>query len=260
MNKIPKKIHYCWLSGEDFPELIKKCIDSWKRYLPDYEIIEWNTSNFDVDICQYTKEAFSAKKWAFVSDYVRLHVLYYHGGIYLDSDIEVLRSFDDLLQNKSFTGFENSQYIAAWIFGSEKGNALFKQFLRYYENRSFLNPDGSYDLTPNPVPITRECIRQGLIQNNTFQELECITIYPTEYFCPQNYMTGKIVCTKNTYAIHHFNASWHTDKEKLIQKKERRIRNFFGCEIGNRINLFLSIYRENSFKILIEKIIKALRR
>lgn len=224
---IPKIIHYCWLSQDEFPELIQKCIDSWKEKLPDYEIKCWNTLNFDVNICRYTSEAFQEKKYAFVSDYVRLYALYNEGGIYLDSDIEVIKSFDDLLNNRAFTCFENDHSVAAWIFGSEKGNPLFKEFMDYYKDRKFILEDGKYDLTPNPVAITATCVEKGLKLNGTLQKLSDITIYPQEYFCPYNRATEELNCTENTYAIHYFNGAWISkEKKQLIQSRKRIIKKY----------------------------------
>lgn len=232
MSRIPKIIHFCWLSEDEYPELIEKCIDSWKKKLPDYEIKCWNTKNFDVNICRYTKEAFQAKKYAFVSDYVRLYALYHEGGIYLDSDIEVLKSFDDLLNDVAFTCFENDHAVAAWIFGSEKGNPLFKEFMDYYEDKVFIMPNGEYNLTPNPVPITNKCVEEGLTLNGQKQKLCNITIYPQEYFCPYNRATEELDITENTYAIHYFNGSWISDKKKKIIEKRKKVIRTFGKNIG----------------------------
>lgn len=230
---IPKKIHFCWLSGEEYPELVKKCINSWKQKLPDYEIICWNTENFDVNICRYTREAFQAKKYPFVSDYVRLYALYHEGGIYLDSDIEVLRNFDDLLQNKAFTGFEkNDHTLAAWLFGSEQGNPIFGEFLEYYKDRPFRLPDGKYDLTPNPFPITETCVNHGLVLDGTMQILDYITIYPRDYFCPYNRTTEKLNLTEHTYTIHYFNGSWISDDKKKIVERRKNIAKRYGKIVG----------------------------
>lgn len=233
MSKIPKKIHFCWMSGEEYPELIQKCINSWKEKLPDYDIKCWNTENFNVNICRYTREAFQVKKYAFVSDYIRLYALYHEGGIYLDSDIEVLKSFDDLLENKAFTGFEkNNSRVAAWLFGSVKGNPIFKEFLAYYAERPFILPDGSYDLTPNPFPITETCVKHGLVLDGNKQQLDFITIYPKDYFCPYNRATEELNITENTYTIHYFNGAWIDDEKKKIIAKRKQIVQKYGKLIG----------------------------
>ncbi len=213
---IPKIIHYCWLSGEPFPEDIQKCIDSWKKYMPDYQFKLWDKQAFDCDSLPYTKQALEKKKYAFVSDYIRLYALYTEGGIYLDSDIEVFKSFDELLDNKAFTGMESGRRIGAWLFASEKGNPLFKKLLEYYETRNFLNEKGEMDLTLNEVPTTKIFIEEGLQAENKLQYLENITVYPEEYFCPLNPWTGETKITENTYAMHLFKGAWNQGKSEDV--------------------------------------------
>lgn len=227
MSRIPKIIHFCWLSDEEYPELIKKCMESWRKKLPDYQIKHWNTQNFDVNICQYTKEAFSLNKYTYVSDYVRLYALYTEGGIYLDSDIEVIKKFDDLLDQKAFTCFENNHTIAAWIFGSEKGNPIFKEFLEYYHNTPFILENGEYDKTPNPVPMTKICVENGLLLNGKTQNIGNIMVYQQDYFCPYNRATEELNITNNTYSIHYFNGSWISDdKKKIIMGRKDIIKKY----------------------------------
>lgn len=209
MMSIPKIIHYCWMSGDAYPEDIQKCINSWSEKIPDYQIKLWDKNNFDWEICTYTRQAMERKKYAFVSDYVRLYALYHEGGIYLDSDIEVLRPFDDLLGDEAFTGFESGGRIGAWIFASEKGNPLFKKLLDYYTGRSFYNDKGEMDLTPNTVPVTKILTACGLKPQNVTQRLPGITVYPEEYFCPKNPWNGAVRITSSTYAMHHFKGAWN---------------------------------------------------
>lgn len=252
MSGIPKIIHYCWLSGEEYPELIQKCINSWKEKLPDYEIKLWSTENFDVNICRYTKEAFEVKKYAFVSDYVRLYVLYNEGGIYLDSDIEVLRKFDDLLSNHAFTCFEKNHSVAAWIFGSEKGNPLFKDFLDYYEGKPFILSNGEYDLTPNPIPITDICVKNGLVLNGVEQDLGNIKIYPKDYFCPYDRATEELNITDNTYAIHYYNGAWISGKKKQIISKRKEVIKKYGRNVGY-LYYGVSVLREEGIKAFLRE-------
>ena len=162
---IPKKIHYCWFGGNPLPEETKIYIESWKKYCPDYEIIEWNEKNFDLNCNIYIQEAYQAKKWAFITDYVRLYVMYNYGGIYMDTDVEVIKSLDPYLNNKAFSGFETFTDIPTGIMASEKGFPLFKEFLDYYKDRHFIMNDGSYDMTTNVVIITNICKKYGLKTN-----------------------------------------------------------------------------------------------
>lgn len=255
MEKIPKVIHYCWFSDENtgkFPELIQKCIDSWEKKLPDYRIKCWNTENFDVNICQYTREAFQKKKYAFVSDYVRLYALYYEGGIYLDSDIEVLKTFDNLLDNLAFTGFENSHAIATCVLGSVKGNPLFKQFMDYYADRPFILSNGEYDLTPNPIPITDICMKHGLSRNGKEQKLDYITIYPMDYFCPYDRITGELNITENSYTIHYFNGTWIDEERKQIITKRKLVIQKYGKLAGYFYYSFL-ILTQLGFKQFVKE-------
>lgn len=235
---IPKIIHMCWLSGEVYPDDIQKCIDSWKKIMPDYEIMLWDSNKFDSGICTYTKEAYQEKKWTYVSDYVRLYALYNYGGIYLDSDIEVLKSFDDLLNLKGFTGFEDEEHIAAWIFGSEKGNPIFKELLHDYDNRRFILENGEYDLTPNPLPVTKCLLQNGLDikKSSMIQELKDITIFPMDYFCPFNpYRKSGDCFTKNTYCNHYFNGSWKYQDVRKAVKIQTILRKYLGYHLAAAI-------------------------
>lgn len=222
---IPKKIHYCWFGGNPIDELGQKCLASWKKYFPDYEIIEWNESNFDFNGCQYVKEAYEAKKWAFVSDYARFKILYEEGGIYFDTDVEVIKPLDDIIARGNFMGAENTVpetssdvglNVAPGLgFGVAPGVNLMKEILDDYERSSFLKPDGTNDLT-TVVARTTEILKLHGLQNvNEVQTVADITIYPMEYFCPKDWQTDKINITENTYCIHHFNASWYGEKEKI---------------------------------------------
>lgn len=234
---IPKIIHYCWLSGEAFPDDIQRCIDSWKKCLPDYKIKLWDTHNFDCSKWKYTQQALAKRKYAFVSDVVRLYALYTEGGIYLDSDIEVLRNFNDLLDNPAFSGIESGGRFAAWIMASEAGNPLFKRMLSYYDNRNFITDQGKMDLTPNTIPMTAILSQYGMKPENTLQRLEHITIYPEEYFCPKNPWTLKINITKNTRAMHLFAGAWNDTAASDLE--------FFG-RISEFVDKFVKkVKREN---------------
>ena len=217
---IPKTIHYCWFGGNPKSKLIEKCIKSWKKHCPDYEIIEWNESNFDLNCCDYVKEAYEAEKWAFVTDYVRIWVLNTYGGIYLDTDVELKKSLDKFLLHKAFTGFERENLPFTAVYGSEPNHSLCATILSYYENRHFRQPDGSFDLTTNTISVTDLMIKKyALDLDNKTQILsDGLAVYSNDYFCPKSYVDNRVYKTKNTHAIHWFYASWHT-KEELAQRK-----------------------------------------
>lgn len=206
---IPKKIHYCWFGGNPLPKDVQKYIETWKKFCPDYEIKEWNEQNFDVHRNPYVEEAYCHKKWAFVSDVARITALYQEGGIYLDTDVEIIRPLDNLLDNHLFLGFEGSQWIGTNIIGAEKGHALLKKFLDEYESRKFINDDGSLDLTTNVEKLTRLLIdNYGIELTGKEQQSGDVHIYPIDYFSPYDYIQGRVKTTKNTYSIHWFSQSW----------------------------------------------------
>lgn len=213
---IPKTIHYCWFGHNPKPKLALKCMKSWKKYCPDYEIIEWNEDNFDISACPlYVRQAYEAKKWAFVTDYVRLKVVYEHGGIYLDTDVELCKKLDQLLIYGAFFGFEDGIHVATGLgFGAEKGAQILLEMMQDYETIPFVLPDGTYDTKTCPVRNTEVLKRHGLVQNDTRQVLEeDVLILPSEYLCPLSYCTGKGKATKETISIHWFSASWKTEQE-----------------------------------------------
>ncbi|MGG0185164.1 glycosyltransferase family 32 protein [Bacillus rhizoplanae] len=216
MEKIPRIIHYCWFGEKEKPDIVKRCIDSWERNLSEYEIKEWNENNFDINCNSYVREAYESKKFAFVSDYVRVHALYNFGGIYLDTDVEVFKSFDDLLYHNSFWGFEQENYIATSTIGAAKGNKLIKTFLESYEEKSFMKVDGSYDDLTNVAIVTEILKDIGLKINGEYQEIEDIgAFYPQTYFSPYDYINCRKFITENTYAMHHFYKSWLSPKVRL---------------------------------------------
>ena len=206
---IPKIIHYCWFGCGKMPELAVKCIESWKRCLPDYELKEWNEGNFDITQNQYVREAYENHKFAFVTDYVRLYAIYTEGGIYMDTDVEVLGSYDKFLHHHAFSGFETDGNVPTGMMAAEKGSVWAKDLLDQYSNRVFVQSDGSFDLTTNTAVITKYMLSKGLILNNQYQDFSGLcTMYPTDYFCPKDHRTGKIKCSINTVCIHHFAGSW----------------------------------------------------
>ena len=222
---IPKLIHYCWFGRNPLPKLAQKCIKSWKKYCPDYEIREWNEDNFDISSAPlYVKQAFEAKKWAFVTDYVRLYAMYNYGGIYMDTDVEVLRPLDVFLSEKAFSGFESEKYVPTGIMASEKGHKLIHEFLEEYNSIAFINADGSLNLETNVVKITRSLTNYSFKLDNSKQTIMDMTFYPSDYFCPFELSTGKLKLTPNTYTIHHFSGSWLSPEDHKRIKQSRRKR------------------------------------
>lgn len=238
---IPKIIHYCWFGRNPLPPLAIKCIESWKKYCPDYEIKEWNEDNFDLDLFPYTREAYDNRKFAFVTDVVRLYALYHEGGIYMDTDVEVLKPIDRFLTHHAFSGFEDEHNVPTGIMASEKSGKWAKDNLEYYADRHFLLADKSFDLTTNVTTITNYMLPLGLRQNNTYQDFpNLITFYPKDYFCPKSYEDGKIYLTDNSYTIHHFAGSWVSEEEKYAKKIKSRIC-FLPKKLRGHIAAFISL-------------------
>lgn len=229
---IPKTIHYCWFGGNPKSKLIKKCIKSWKKYCPDYEIIEWNESNFDLNCCDYVREAYEEKKWAFVTDYARLKIVYENGGIYLDTDVELISKIDEFLKYNGFFGFEDDKHIATGLgFGAKKYNKFIKAMLDDYNGVHFKKKDCSLDIVTCPQRNTLVLEKLGLIRNGLTQTIDNNIFFASEYLNPINYFTGEKILTKNTHSIHWFNASWQ-DKEM----KQRHKNNIKNIKKNNRIH------------------------
>lgn len=251
---IPKTIHYCWFGGNEKSALINRCIKSWRKYCPDYEIIEWNEENFDFSNVRFCTEAYNAKKWAFVTDFVRLSVLLENGGIYLDTDVELLKKPDDLLYNDCFMGFEDRRYVNnGSIMGAIPRHSFIKDNMSVYENLSFRNDDGSFNETPSPVYTTELLLYYGLeiTKAEQVQYLENgVTVYPCEYFASKDIRTREIRICDHTYSIHHFAGSWQDStavNKKLEVDRRRRLERRIGkpaarivCGIRNRIKRFLN--------------------
>lgn len=222
---IPKIIHCCWFGPKPISDQAKQYIKQWKTLNPDYEIIIWNENNFDYSSNRYATEAYGEGKWAFVTDYVRLKVLYDYGGIYMDTDVEALKPFDSILNCKAFSGFESDDRIPTGTMGAEPHNPWIKLLLDDYSSRSFYKADGSVDLTTNVSRIT-ELTKQNypIKLDNTLQDFGDFVIFPFDYFCAKNINDGIVYATENTITIHHFAGSWTSGKKKLISF----LRNHFG--------------------------------
>ena len=222
---IPKVIHYCWFGGKPLPELALKCINSWKKFLPDYEIKEWNEQNFDVNINSYTREAYEAKKYAFVSDFARFWILYHHGGLYFDVDVEVIKPLDKIIAEGPFLGCEDTNHGELKLqvnpgvgFGAYTHHNFLKEILEVYSHLQFVNSDGTYN-TKTIVEYTTEMLyAHGLKYSTGVQNCAGFQIYPKEYFSPKNAVTREIVLTENTYTIHHYDGSWLSDSARKKQK------------------------------------------
>lgn len=251
---IPKKIHYCWFGGNPLPELAQKCIESWKKYCPDYEIIEWNEQNFDLNCCDYVKEAYAAKKWAFVSDVARLYALVTQGGIYMDTDVEVLRPMDDILERcEAVSGFETDTSIPTGLMGCCAHHPLFEELLHDYDDAHFLKEDGTPDLTTNVVRITNTCLKYGLKLDNTLQTVAGFTLFPKDYFCPKDSTTRELHLTENTYTIHHFDGSWHSPEDRTFGEYRRKLSRFLPMGISGYIARAMAAVKHRGVRGLVSR-------
>ncbi len=222
-STIPKLIHYCWFGGNPLGPEELKCIESWRKFFPDYEIIRWDESNFDIRCCPYVSQAYDAKKWAFVSDYARFAILYEHGGLYFDTDVEVIRPMDDIVATGPFMGFEtdaagsgNNFSVAPGLgLAANPGLGLYELILASYEADEFIKSDGSFNQTTVVVRTTDILRSCGLRNVPGIQEVEGVTVYPSEYFNPKNLYTGNIRITENTRTIHHFSMSWFSERKRF---------------------------------------------
>lgn len=254
---IPKIIHYCWFGRNPLPESAKKCIDSWRKFLPDYEIKEWNEDNFDVNIIPYTQQAYEAKKYAFVSDYARFWILYHHGGVYFDTDVEVIRPMDDIIERGPFMGREKGAFIKDICdnhivakgdaglgiapglgLGVNPGLGLYKEFLDLYDTLKFKKDDGSLN-TKTIVSYTTEILlNHGLNENNEEpQEVAGVWVYPPDVFCPMDHtQANKIKITERTVSIHLYDCSWinHNTMRYKLHLAKNWLARLLGVNFINR--------------------------
>lgn len=236
MVEIPKVIHYCWFGGRPMSTLQKKCLKSWKKYAPEYELKLWNEENTDLQSCDYVREAYEAGKYAFVSDYARFGILYEHGGIYLDTDVELVRPLRELPQDGCFMACEEPGIVApGLIIGAPAGDPLMKEMLDGYTGKHFLKTDGTTDLTTVVDYATGILRKHGLQDPDEIQGLDGVTIYPPRYFCPRSMTTGKVEITQDTFSIHHYAASWETPVNRLRGKIYRGLRRCLGENTAERI-------------------------
>lgn len=244
---IPKKIHYCWFGGNSLPDELKTYIDTWKKYCPDYEIIEWNETNFDVNKYRYSKEAYQNKKWAFVSDVARLDIIYNYGGIYLDTDVEIVKSFDPLLSLKGFIGGEDKYDLNTGAgFGAEKNHPIVLENLKEYSNLSLVHHGKLNGITCVEL-TTRVLKRHGYKKAVGINTYSNMTVFPVEYFSPLKLSSNKLKITNNTYSIHYFTTNWkkRSDFKKVIVRRtvflkkyiRRNIDDIFGEGTYSRIKI-----------------------
>lgn len=227
---IPKIIHYCWFGGKPLPESALKCIASWKKFLPDYELKEWNESNFDVKMVRFTQEAYALKQYAFVSDYARFWILYNYGGVYFDTDVELIKPIDDIIERGPFTGMEIPYKKASGLWGinpgvgiaCDKENALLKDFLQCYSAKHFVNLRGSFSTTVVKMVSKKMNVLPYDMDSAGIAHFLNMSVYPREYFCPLNYETGEMSVTENTRSIHHYAATW-VSRKSILDRVLRRI-------------------------------------
>lgn len=232
MNHIPSVIHYCWYGGKKKGSDIQRCIDSWKKFFPNYEIQEWNESNTDIESNIYIKEAYENKKYAFVSDVVRLQALLQYGGVYFDTDVEVIKDMRPYFQNVDLVcGFESDQVLATCFLAVCENNNIVKEILSYYQNRRFVKSDGNLDLIANPTIWTKIFCKYGLTCNGNLQEFSKERwAYPSDYFSAYDGPSLSYVITENTCCIHHCSASWLSEKERFLLAAKKKVVKIIGGE------------------------------
>ena len=261
---IPKVIHYCWFGKNELSELNKKCIDSWKKFLPDYEIKEWNDSNYDFSVCKYVEEAYERKKYAFVSDYARFDILYKYGGLYFDTDVELINGIDDIIESGPFMALETGKFrfdkydssclkadtyddvnrvtlelgfsIAPGLgLGVYKNHKLYKKILDKFSKRSFIDKNGNNNCLIICDFVTEILVRESIYNNKGFGIVDDINIYPVDYFCPKDSDSEMVNFTKDTRAIHHYGATWRTPIEAKIHKILAKNIQKYGAKKGRKI-------------------------
>lgn len=238
---IPKKIHYCWFGNGKKSKSVEKCVASWRKLCPDYTLKEWNEENSDAENWpEFVKEAYKNKKYAFVSDYVRLFALYSEGGIYMDTDVELIKRPDDILGNRAFFGFESDDFVATGLmFAAEEGHKCLEDMMNIYKSESFYKPDGSFNLLGCPIVNTEVLENFGLKKDGKEQILnDGIHIYPKDYFNPFDTASDKLELTENTISIHWYSMSWMPPAKQLKVKLMRPVHRILGADIKEKLTNF----------------------
>ena len=233
---IPKKIHYMWLGKQKIPDELQKCIDSWRKFCPDYEIIRWDESNYDYKKVAYMRDAYEAGDYGFIPDFARLDILYHNGGIYLDTDVEVRKSLDSMLYQEAFCGVEKWQTLNfGGCSGAIKESPIIKKFLDAREQIQFIDKEGKKNKTTCGFYDTRTAIEQGYILDGTTQNVNGMNIYASDYFHPYDYMSGMEYCTEHTYSVHWFNGGWLDAKMKLANNETvARFEQLYKCSLESK--------------------------
>lgn len=248
MIEIPKVIHYFWFGGNELPIELKKYIQSWSKYCPNFKIIEWDETNFNVNACKYSKEAYESKKWAFVSDYARLKILEENGGIYFDTDVELIKSITPILKKGAFINLEsgagNEIGPGMSVIAVPPHHPLIQKLVKLYEKRAFIKENGKYDKLPIGTFVKNEILKDGFVEENRTQIVDNITFYAIDFFSPINYGTGKKNITVNTYGIHHYKGTWLTKKEKRNEKISQFITRNFGPRSDRFIREIYHLFKD----------------
>ncbi len=256
---INKIIHYCWFGGNPLDSTAIKCLESWKKHFPDYEIIQWNEDNFDVNQMDFMAKAYEDKKWAFVSDVARLIIVYEHGGLYFDTDVEVIKSYDDILEENvsAFLGLENGCVVNSGLgYGAEKNHPFLKRLIEEYEKIDYIQYRDHVSDIACPIITTDLLMQEGFIKEDRKQTVSGVSIYPSSYFSPLDYHTGEIRIKEETHSIHWYSASWQDEYIKKEQEKMRKLRAIFGVKIAETIYGVISCMKKEGLINYIKKRVK----
>lgn len=265
---IPRTIHYCWFGGNPLPEQATLCIESWKKYCPGYEIVEWDESNFDITCCAYVHEAYEAKKWAFVSDYARFWILYHQGGIYFDTDVEMIKTIDDILAEGSFMACETKNEIKKQYnvnpglgVAAVPGLPLYLELLEDYQASHFVDKEGIMDQTTVVDHTTRILFKHGFDnRQDSIQKVAGIVVYPSSFFCPLDYNTGVLHITDNTRAIHWYSASWYGEQEKYAKRIRNKLSHLLPVFLSGKIAAVVAVLKYQGMNVLFAQVTKKIMR